>query len=187
MSLTKRPEQTPIHSLQMMLRTVVPEQGLGLDGLFGKETQAAVAAFQKQQGLQESGAVDQETWDALVLAYELEDILLSEAEPLRIILQPKQVIGRGSRNLHLPLVQGMLLALGRLYLDLPAIRVTGILDDPTANALIWLQRASNLPQTGELDKNTWRHLAKQYRMTIGDGTGTYPVRTVQRSADDTPR
>ena len=40
----------------------------------------------------------------------------------------------------------------------------------------WLQACCDLPQSGELDKNTWRFLAHEYRSMVGDGTGTFPVR-----------
>ena len=42
MSFAKPPEYAPIHDLQTMLRTVLPEQGLGRDGIYGKETHEAV-------------------------------------------------------------------------------------------------------------------------------------------------
>ena len=38
-----------------------------------------------------------------------------------------------------------------------------------------------LPETGTLDKHTWRHLAGQYRLMVGDGTGSFPVRRTQRT------
>ncbi len=180
MSFATRPEYAPIHDLQTMLRTVLPERGLGRDGIYGNETKDAVRQFQKNSGLPESGEADQNTWDALVKAYDHALVLLTEAEPLSIVLQPNQVLERGSTNLHLYLVQGMLKALSQLYYDMPRFAVTGILDDPTARTLIWLQKAADLPETGTLDKHTWRHLAKQYRLMVGDGTGSYPIRKTQR-------
>ena len=41
---------------------------LTVNGVFGRQTRAAVRAFQKGQGLPASGRVDTETWEAL-LAY----------------------------------------------------------------------------------------------------------------------
>ena len=182
MSFAKTPEYAPIHDLQTMLRTVMPEQGLGRDGIYGNETHEAVKKYQAMQGLPTSGVTDQATWDALVKDYENAHVLRSEAEPLYIILQPYQKLERGSKNLHLYLVQGMLKALAQLYYDMPAFAVTGTLDEPTARALIWLQKGAELPEAGELDKHTWRHLAKQYRIMVGDGTGSFPVRRTQRPA-----
>lgn len=182
MSFAKTPEYAPIHDLQTMLRTVLPEQGLGRDGIYGNETHEAVKKYQATQGLPQNGVTDQATWDALAKDYEYARILRREAEPLNILLQPKQVLARGSKNLHIYLVQAMLKALSRLYYDIPNFVITGMLDEPTANALIWLQSAAELPKTGELDKHTWRHLAKQYRVMVGDGSGSYPVCRTQRRA-----
>lgn len=186
MSFAKPPEYAPIHDLQTMLRTLLPEQGLGRDGIYGKQTHEAVREFQRQQSLPQTGVTDQKTWDALVRAYEHELVLRSEAAPLQIVLQPHQVLERGSKNLHLYLVQAMLRALAQFYYDMPVFAVTGALDDPTAKALIRLQQAAELPQTGTLDKQTWRHLAAQYRSMVGDGTGSYPIRRTHRPAPERP-
>lgn len=184
MSFSGRPEYAPIHDLQTMLRTVVPEQGLSRDGIYGPETKAAVSAFQRQRGMPETGITDEKTWEALKESYKAQEVLRAPAEPLLLILQPGQVIRKDSENLHLYLVQGMLLALGRLDPELPLPNVNGRLDAQTAAALLWLQRLSGLEETGELDKNTWRHLAKQYRLMIGDGSGRYPVRRSQRAEEE---
>lgn len=182
MSFAKTPEKAPIHDLQTMLRTVLPELGLGRDGIYGNETHEAVKKYQASQGLPQNGVTDKATWDALVKDYEHALVLRTEADPLNIILQPFQVLERGSNNLHLYLVQGMLMALSQLYYDMPDLLVSGKLDEPTANALLWLQKAGDLQNTGTLDKHTWRHLVGQYRLMVGDGTGSFPMRRTQRAA-----
>lgn len=176
MSFAKRPFPAPIHDLQMMLRVLQPEQGLGLDGISGQETQEAVRAFQKKRGLPQTGEADLETWEAMVRDYDREITLKGQAEPLLIVLQPYQVLERGSKNVHLYVVQAMLLALAQFYYELPQLTVNGVLDAPTSQALLWLQRSAELPETGELDKVTWQHLTRQYRQAVGDGTVTYPIR-----------
>ena len=48
---------------------------------------------------------------------------------------------------------------------MPALRPpgrTGILDEATAQSLAAFQSLSDLPQTGELDKQTWKHLALHF-------------------------
>ena len=183
MSFATQPEYAPIHDLQTMLRTVVPEQGLGRDGIYGTETRDAVKAFQRQQGLPENGETDEATWHALVRDFKYKEVLRAPAEPLQIVLQPFQVISLGSDNLHVYLIQGMLNALGQLYLDIPTLPMTGILDEATAEGLRWLQRNSGQKETGELDKHTWRNLTHQYRTMVGDGTGKFPIRKVQEQRE----
>ncbi len=165
-----------VYDLQTLLQSVLPEQGISRDGIFGAETEQAVRAFQQKKGLKVSGIADQETWEALKKEYMEREIYRAPAEPLLLILQPNQLIRKGESNLHLYLIQGMLQALGQLDADVPTVTVNGELDGDTALALAWLQRLGGLSETGELDKNTWRHLAKQYRLMTGDGTGKIPIR-----------
>lgn len=165
-----------IYDLQTLLRSAQPEQGLSRDGIFGAETETALRAFQERKGLPVSGIADQETWEALKQEYFEREVYRAPAEPLLLILQPNQLIRKGERNLHLYLIQGMFLALGQLDADVPTVTVNGTLDTDTALALAWLQRLGGLSETGELDKNTWRFLAKQYRLMTGDGTGKIPIR-----------
>ena len=180
MRIGKQPEVTPITDLQEMLRAIYPDTKLSKDGTFGKETQQEVSRFQKDFGLTPTGIADLDTWDAIVREYERAQIFNGEAEPLLLVLQPQQVLRAGSKNTHLYVIQGVLAALARYYDQMPIVQSTGTLDAPTADAISWFQQRSALPITGELDKLTWRHLAKNYRSIVGDGSGSYPIRTAQR-------
>lgn len=158
----------PIRSLQTMLR-VLSEDDRSLpsvipDGIFGSDTVRAVSAFQRRSGLSQTGVVDQETWDALIPAYETALISVTEAEPLWIVLDPGQVIRRGEKNPNIWLVQGILTVLGNAYTGIPMPGMSGELDLPTSESLAAFQRFSLLPDTGELDKKTWKHLALHYPM-----------------------
>ena len=183
MRVAKQPERTPITDLQEMLRLIDPDTKLSYDGHYGPETERDVRNFQRKNGLKESGVADFETWEAIRKAYKTQQILLGQAEPLRIILHPNQVIGRGSDNLHLYLIQALLTALRQLYLDVPPLRITGVLDEPTARAIGWFQARAGLPQSGDVDKLTWRQLVHEYRQIVGDGSGSFPVRVAQIPED----
>lgn len=172
---------SPIFELQTMLRRLTPQRQLACDGIFGAETQCAVSEFQRAADLPVTGTVDEETWNAIREAYRQALITKGPAEPLLIVLQPEQVLERGSENLHVYLVQTLLFVLGSLYPEAPRLRITGTLDAPTSAAVEWLQALSGLPETGAVDKHTWRMLARQYRLAVGDGSGTYPVRIAQRN------
>ncbi len=177
MRVAKQPENTPITDLQEMLRLIDPAVNLGYDGIYGKETADAVSAFQSSHGLPSTGEADQETWDAIRRTYKDRQIFQGPAHPLLLVLQPDQVIQKGSDNIHLYVIQGALTAIGQFYEDLPPFAITGILADPSAAAVLWFQDRAGLPKTGEIDKKTWAHLAHEYRQVVGDGTGTFPVRT----------
>ena len=41
--------------------------------------------------------------------------------------------------------------------------------------------------TGELDRRTWQHMVRLYAQTVGDGTGSYPVRITHPEGAQTPQ
>ena len=187
MRIGKQPEFTPVTDLQEMLRMIYPDTFLSKDGQFGSETKKAVERFQKDYGFPITGEADLETWEAIQREYDSAKITQGPAEALLIILQPNQVLQKGSKNTHLFLIQGILTSLSRYYDQMPLVQFTGILDDSTAEAISWFQARSALPVTGELDKITWRHLAKHYRSVVGDGSGSFPIRIAQRSGEGDER
>lgn len=160
----------PVRSLQTMLRVlsevnpVLPS--IVPDGIFGSQTRQAVYAFQQEYGIPATGVSDQETWDRILVEHELAFTRLSPAEPLQLILNPNQVIRRNESHPYLLLVQSMLVTLSEISGAFSAPSITGILDQKTSDALASFQHSSNLPQTGELDKVTWKHLALQYPLAV---------------------
>lgn len=158
----------PIRSLQTMLRVIAQtEEGqpsLIPDGIYGSQTTAAVSAFQRSRGLPGTGVVDQATWDAIVAAYEPALVLVGEAEPIAVVFEPNQVIMAGQRHPNLYLAQGMLAVLSQVYGSIPRPGLTGVLDLPTGESISSFQRLNDLPETGELDRITWKRLALHYPM-----------------------
>lgn len=156
----------PIRSLQTMLRvlgendpdyrTLIP------DGIYGPETVKAVSTFQRRHGLPVTGVTDQDTWEAVVSRYAPALTEQDAAYPLYIVLNPGQTIRKGEGHPNLYLVQAMLNVLSALYESVSCPSITGILDDATEDSLLSFQALNNLSMTGQLDKNTWKHLALQY-------------------------
>lgn len=160
----------PVRSLQTMLRVLAEDDGelptLVPDGIYGAQTRQAVTAFQRKFGIPVTGVADQLTWERIVAEHAPAMIRLGPAEPLRLILNPNQVIRRGEAHPYLFLVQGMLTTLAEIYGSLLAPGMSGVLDESTAQSLGSFQYLSALPQTGELDKITWKHLALQYPLAV---------------------
>ena len=156
----------PIRSLQTMLRVIAEDDPthdrIVPDGIYGPETTAAVSTFQRKHGLPVTGVTDQATWESIVAAYNPALVRIDAAQSIDIILNPGQVIRREERNPHIYLVQAMLQVLSDVYKSVAQPTHTGILDDPTADALSTFQILSGLPMTGNLDKHPWKHLALQY-------------------------
>lgn len=180
-----RPPETfigqPIRSLQTMLRIIAQSrfQPLTLipDGIYGGDTRRAVLEFQRRNGLAATGVTDQETWDAIVAAYELAVIEVSEACPLIPILNPMETISAGEARAILYLAQGILTVLNKAYGSVTPCCMNGTLDLPTAESLRSFQELSNLPPTGELDHRTWMNLARQYPLAsiLLEGTKRPPA------------
>ena len=161
----------PIRSLQTMLRVLSEDDRENLpflipDGIYGTQTRQAVAAFQRKYGIPVTGITDQSTWERIVEEHHPALIRLGPAQPLRLILNPNQVIRRGESHPYLFLVQGMLLTLSDIYGSILPPGISGVLDEATAQSLEGFQYLSSLPQTGELDKITWKHLALQYPLAV---------------------
>ncbi|MBQ8359337.1 MAG: peptidoglycan-binding protein [Oscillospiraceae bacterium] len=156
----------PVRSLQTMLRVIAEsdasQPSVIPDGIYGQNTMAAVSAFQRRKGLPVTGTADQTTWDLIVADYEPALILVGEAQPIEVILDPNQVIRMGEQHPNLYLAQGMLIVLSQAYGSIPEPAMSGILDLPTSNSLSAFQALNLLPATGELDKITWNALANHY-------------------------
>ena len=172
----------PIRSLQTMLRIIAEADGTSPspvpDGIYGPDTMAAVSHFQRRHGLPVTGITDQNTWEAIVAVHEPARVAIAEAEPVRIILNPNQVIRPGERHPVVFLLQAILAVLAGIYQSIAKPELTGILDPATSDALSSFQMLSGLPMTGSLDKNTWKQLAIHYPLASnlwtsrGDG-GNY--------------
>ena len=156
----------PIRSLQTMLRVIAEHDPshptLVPDGIYGPETMQAVSIFQRKHGLNVTGVSDQSTWETIVAVYEPALVELVDAQPLEIILDPKQVIRKGERHPHVYLVQAILAVLSDAHDSIPRPGHTGLLDDATADSLAAFQALAGLSMTGHLDKNTWKQLALHY-------------------------
>ena len=158
----------PIRSLQTMLRTIAsiePNQiNVMPDGIYGSQTAAAVRSFQRRQGLNPSGIVDQQTHERIIREYERAYTEARKAQPVQINLDPGQILRRGEKNNHIYLAQSMLTVLHLLDSRIPVPPHTGILDPATAESVAAFQSVAGLPPTGEIDKRTWKDLALYYAL-----------------------
>ena len=164
----------PVRSLQIMLRLIsraIPEIPTVVpDGVYGQSTMRAVTALQRYAHLPATGVVDQATWDEIVSMY---DDVCEECMPPQCLspaVLPGQCIAPGEENLHMYLVEAMFKALGRVYDNVPEVDINGVNDPKCVCAIKWLQTLSDLPETGQVDRRTWRYLTGLYRVSCGDGS-----------------
>ena len=164
----------PIRSLQTMLRVIAEDGGyiptVVPDGIYGNATMNAIAAFQRYAGLPVSGVADQATWEKVAKAYDVAIINIGKTEPIEVLFEPGQVFRLGEASPYLYLAQSMLIYLSGDHLAIPLAVHTGILDAETAAALRAFQVLAGLPQTGELDRNTWKNLSHQFTLNAHHNT-----------------
>lgn len=161
--------EQPIRSLQTMLRVIAEDDrrlpSVVPDGIYGSTTMHAVTAFQRMYGMPITGITDQNTWDKIVEIYEDAIIRIGPAESIEIIMDPGEIFRIGDSNAYIYLLQSILVQLSK---DNPTISPplhNGVLDNPTSEALAAFQLLAGLPPTGELDKITWKYLAKQFTLS----------------------
>lgn len=139
-----------------------------IDGVEGEDTTAAIKAFQKLEGLKETGTVDADTFDLLFAAYlaSIEEHTLPDsispfpATPEGYTLTP----GNGTPIVRL--VQFMLREISAIY-DMSAnVIESGVYDAATSEAVGDLQYRNLLPVTGNMDKSTWNALARAYSLYL---------------------
>jgi peptidoglycan hydrolase-like protein with peptidoglycan-binding domain len=165
-----RPEesflQQPVRSLQTMLRVLAEHddkyQPVVPDGIYSTNTASAVSNFQRIHGLPVTGVTDQDTWDRIVAEYEPALILVDAAQPVEIILNPNEILRKGSESPYLYVAQALLQALSESYGSVSRPSMSGKLDRATSDSLSSFQGLLGLPMTGELDKHTWKHLALHF-------------------------
>lgn len=161
--------EQPIRSLQTMLRvlaeddhrlpTVVP------DGIYGAATMNAVSAFQRREGLPITGITDQNTWDVIVKNYEPALIRIDKAQPIEVIINSGEVFHLNESDPYIYLLQSMLTQLSKKYIQIEAPEHSGMLDEATSEALRQFQKLAGLPETGELDKISWKHLVHHFTLS----------------------
>ena len=157
-----------VRALQTMLRVIAEADGsiptVVPDGIYGQQTMNAVGAFQRRYGLPSTGVTDQATWDKIAEVYEPALVRIGEAQPIEVIFDPNQVFHRGDRSPYMYLTQGMLHSMSEDYHTIEAPPSSGVLDNPTAEALTAFQILAGLPPTGELDRITWKYLVHQFTL-----------------------
>ena len=76
------------------------------------------------------------------------------------------MLRRGDSHPYVLLIQAMLTTIAQIHSSIIAPGLSGVLDAATADAIASFQYMSGLPQTGAVDKITWKNLALQYPLAV---------------------
>lgn len=141
-----------------------------VDGIWDRETRESVIAFQVANGLSPTGIVDRETWDKLKEEYDKSVSLNSP--PIKLDVFPRMPQGYslklGEKSFLSVALQHMLDELEKIYL-FPTLSSSGVYDEITATNIREFQAQNRIPQSGEVDRETWDALAVQFNLL-----DTYP-------------
>ena len=141
-----------------------------VDGIFGKETEDAVRAFQQIFSLAPDGIVGKATWYKLQFIYAAVKRLSEvESEGLRLSDVTKEftrLLTLGDTGEEVGVLQYFLETVALFNPAVPSSGFSGIYDEPTQNAILAFQRFYGLPDTGTVDDATWNYLYDDYRAII---------------------
>ena len=136
-----------------------------VDGIFGIRTENAVRKFQQIFNLTADGIVGRATWYAMVRLYvavtRLSE-LRSQGQRFYANSWAHEPINQGDTGVKVEHLQYMLSVLAAYIPEIPNLTIDGIYGNATRNAVLAAQRRFGLPQTGEVDFDTWDEIYDQY-------------------------
>lgn len=166
MAVSEEQRKADIMELQRYLNTVAGENGsvpfVVPDGVYGEATRNAVTDFQRESGIPPTGEVDEQTWDALLKAYNTIVGINAGLDLIQPFARREIVLGEGDTGYLVYIIQTMLATVGQFYANLDSPPINGVYDRLTANSVRQLQNILGLAETGRFDRAAWNGLAKLY-------------------------
>lgn len=140
---------------------------LPLGNTFDEQTESAVRAVQRKNGLPETGVVDRDTWNAIVRSYAATRFSLPEAFSYSDFVYPGRILSPGISDWDVRILQQMLSVITEANPNFPRVSVSGTYDDATQEAIRQIQAQYGLPQTGQTGSLTWNAVVEEYRKIAG--------------------
>lgn len=128
---------------------------LGVDGIFGPDTDEAVRVFQKLHDSPVTGTVQRADWERIVREYGELLLKLEPAHPISPFPDPSFVLRPGERDPIVAVLEVMLDAI-------EGTPTAVVYSEATAQRVCDFQRRADLPVTGEVDRIVWDQLAAAY-------------------------
>lgn len=157
------------------------------DGIFGPQTAEAVRVFQSSAGLEQTGVVDEATWNAIYSSYITKyNSLPAEFRTGATAPYPGEILQLGDSGEAVSTVQGYLARISQTYPEIPTVSVTGNFDKATQDAVLAYERLFGLPERGFVNFEVWNSIAGLYSdLTGGEqkSFGQYPGYTLGEETD----
>ena len=142
------------------------------DGIYGDETIRSVKEFQAKQGIAQTGIVDYETFNLLILEYE--DALRKSSPPEKVRIFPRLLLNKainpGESFTVVSVIQSMILLLATADKELEKVEITGVYDKNTESAVNLIKKKFGLNGDSLIDKEFFSALTKLYESFINDDT-----------------
>ena len=161
-------EAQAITNLQSYLRQLsyfdLEIEPIAINGTWNDETQNALIAFQRANGLAPTGVADEQTWNLLFSQYK--NSLEENSPPSSVPFFPREPsgesLGLGDEGFVVAVIQYMLQELSILYDNLESVEISGKYDEKTQSAVSEFQKRNLLPQNGRVNKQTWNKLVRAF-------------------------
>lgn len=136
------------------------------DGIFGPRTEATVRAFQEIFGLTPDGIVGPGTWYEIVRLYTavtaLSELRSQGQQYYAISWSAPNSLQVGDSGDKVSQLQYMLSVLSTYIPGIPPLSIDGIFGQNTRAAVLAAQRRFDLPETGNVDAETWDEIYDQF-------------------------
>lgn len=160
-----------------------------INGTYGPQTENAVISFQKNQGLPQTGVVDEVTWNAMY------DAVKGIADSLNVInfsvatyeKYPGSELTVGTQSSSVRTLQEYLNVISLSYQNISPVPTTGLYSTATERSVRDYQEAFSLPVTGVVNEETWNSIGNTYVNLISEinvSTEQYPGFPVKEGDED---
>ncbi len=175
----------PVYQIQVLLNRIsdnypaIPKI-YPVDGVFDEETEEAVRKFQSIFGLAEDGIVGKQTWYKLEFLYVgIKNLTELDSEGIILNTYPKYPgdmtaavfatvapvngsYSQGATGDSVRVLQYWLSWVSAFYPGVPDVAIDGVYGPATENSVLQFQRQFDLPETGEVNAETWDTLYRVY-------------------------
>ena len=161
-----------VRNLQRYLRRISMEDNnllpVPIDGIFASRTQDALEEFQRMNNLPVTGRADKITWDTLFREYErlVQTFDQKETPDLFPTVPYRYQTTAGEKSSFIKFLQWILTELSVAYDTLSPPPISGIMDEATSRSVSEFQRIHGLPQSGQVDRNTWNRLSAEFNQYL---------------------
>ncbi len=160
----------PIYNMQEFLRVIAMRDetlpALIPDGIFGTQTEATVKIFQRNEGLPETGEVDNDTWDRIVEVYTRAQVYTSPPPGTQMFPASDFVVQEGEDGEFMLPIQSMLRAVTRRFSNIPDFELSGVHTGDALTATRELQKFLDTECNGEIDVHCWHRISRLYENLI---------------------